>query len=82
MGQLYRLAHDIDLNDIVCGNIDRLSHKKHLIFVILYVNDTHETCNFIYFFMLSIIWKRKHACERASNFVTLNRVILVITTAC
>ena len=50
LGQLYRLTHDVDLNDIVCRNIDRMPHEKHHMFVVLCVNDTHETCGFVYFF--------------------------------
>ena len=51
LGQLYRLAHHADLNDIVCGNIDRMSHKEHHMFVIVYVNDTNGICGFIFFFL-------------------------------
>lgn len=66
----------------VCGNIDRMSHKKHHTFVILYVNDTHEACSFISFFILCITGERKHASERALNSVNLNRVVLLITAVC
>jgi len=35
-----------------------------------------------FYFILGINWERKHASERALNFVTLNSVVLVITTVC
>jgi hypothetical protein len=61
LGQLYSLAHEADLNDIVCGCIDRMSHKHPYIFVILYVNYIKETVDL--FLILSINWEHKQDSE-------------------